>query len=307
MHRKGNAYYYVTRQHKWIPLGSDLAMAKVKWASLEGNQLGKFAGLAGKFLAECMSDLAASTQARYINMAKTLVQVFGEMPLASIKPHHIGTFLDSHHAKQSANGQVALMSSMFERAMRWGWADANPCRGVRRNKTNVRDRYLTDDEYNAVKGHVADWVACAMDISMLTGCRKADTVKVMLADITEDGLLIQQGKTKKRQLFMWSPELQEVIDRARSLDRPIKSFYLLGSKNGQPYSPRAIDSAFRRACKKLGIVNAQVRDIRAKAATDAKAQGQDYQALLGHSTRAMSDRYIKNRQADRVEPLRKKF
>ena len=50
--------------------------------------------------------------------------------------------------------------------------------------------------------------------------------------------------------------------------------------------------------------DAHFHDIRAKAATDAKAQGMDYQGLLGHSSQAMSDRYVKLREISRVETLK---
>jgi integrase len=197
------------------------------------------------------------------------------------------------------------MSNVFKLAVRRGYIDRNPCQGIDFNTTNKREVFLTDEQYNLVKSNVADWIQCAMDISMLTGCRKCDTVKIMLSDITDEGLLIQQQKTGHKQLFLWNDELRKVIDRAKQLDRPIRSFYLLGSKRGQPYSERSIDNAFRRAKDKLGLGDIQVRDIRAKAATEAKDNGQDYQSLLGHSTKAMSDRYIKNRKAVKVEPLQK--
>lgn len=37
---------------------------------------------------------------------------------------------------------------------------------------------------------------------------------------------------------------------------------------------------------------------------EAKQQGQDYQVLLGHASRSMSDKYIKRREIERVEPVK---
>jgi integrase len=48
-------------------------------------------------------------------------------------------------------------------------------------------------------------------------------------------------------------------------------------------------------------------DIRAKAATDSKGEGLDYQALLGHSKRDMSDRYVKARTTDKVAARNKEL
>lgn len=43
-----------------------------------------------------------------------------------------------------------------------------------------------------------------------------------------------------------------------------------------------------------------------KAATDAKKLGMDYQKLLGHTNKAMSDRYIRLREVDQITPLPKR-
>jgi integrase len=64
--------------------------------------------------------------------------------------------------------------------------------------------------------------------------------------------------------------------------------------------------AWRAACEAAGVV-AQFRDIRSKAATDAKRGGQNYQALLGHANPAMSERYIKRRETVMAEPVRRKL
>ena len=44
------------------------------------------------------------------------------------------------------------------------------------------------------------------------------------------------------------------------------------------------------------------RDIRAKAGTDKKREGGDAQVFLGHNSSAMTDKYIRNREGDRVSP-----
>jgi integrase len=61
----------------------------------------------------------------------------------------------------------------------------------------------------------------------------------------------------------------------------------------------------RSARNAAGVPDAQFRDLRAKAATDAEAAGMDYQAILGHTTRAMSDRYVKAMRTIKAQPLRK--
>src|SRR5262249_9850539 len=45
-----------------------------------------------------------------------------------------------------ANRAVALLSKAFSLAVRWGWRETNPCKGVKRNTEHNRERYLTADE-----------------------------------------------------------------------------------------------------------------------------------------------------------------
>lgn len=49
----------------------------------------------------------------------------------------------------------------------------------------------------------------------------------------------------------------------------------------------------------------RTRDVRAKAATDAAHAGLDYQAMLGHSERRMSERYVKVRATVQAPTLRR--
>jgi integrase len=70
---------------------------------------------------------------------------------------------------------------------------------------------------------------------------------------------------------------------------------------------RSVTEAYAalRAAKAAKVADAHFHDIRGKAATDAKRDGLDYQAMLGHSTKRMSDRYIHGKESVRVEPMRR--
>src|SRR5262249_50302283 len=46
-------------------------------------------------------------------------------------------------ATYQANRVVAVLSKMFSLAVRWGWRESNPCRGIGRNREHARRRYLT--------------------------------------------------------------------------------------------------------------------------------------------------------------------
>jgi integrase len=73
------------------------------------------------------------------------------------------------------------------------------------------------------------------------------------------------------------------------------SLFVLGDKRGRPYTVSRLARAWTLAREAAGVLDVHFHDLRAKAATDAKALGLDHQALLGHKSRAMSDKYVKLR------------
>ena len=59
--------------------------------------------------------------------------------------------------------------------------------------------------------------------------------------------------------------------------------------------------------KRVGLSDDVVfHDIRGKAATDASEQGINAQKLLGHESGIQTERYIKQREFEKVTPLNKK-
>lgn len=309
MHRKGEAYYHVTSSmpRKWTCLGSSLPQAKLKWAELEmvGSDDKTFETLAERYMAECMDGKSDSWKRDSRNRASLLVRVFGKMRMTEIKPHHVAEFLDAHPSKASANQHIILMGVMYQMGMRWGWVEINPTKGVRKNTIAQRDRYITDDEYMAIRGHALPWLQAMMDLSYLTGMRISDVLKLRLADIQPDGLYVQQKKTGKKQVFEITPDLQGVIDFARSIDKPVQSLLLFSGRAGRPIGYHAVNFQWAKACELANVKDVHFHDLRAKSGTDAKRNGIDYQALLGHTKRDMSDRYVKSREVDRVTPNRK--
>lgn len=307
MRKKGNAYYHVGL--RWTPLGSDLAIAKLRWAELEGvNNHKTFNAALDKFLAsKDFAKLAANTQRSYRAQETILRKTFGQMNCASITPAHIYQFLDKHPSPSAANVGVNVMSKSLEIARKLGWVRDNPCVNTPRNATEGRRRYLNDSEYQTINQHASEALRAIMRVTYLTGQRMVDIIKMRLSDITDEGILVVQQKTGKKQLFLWTDELREAIAEAKALERPIRGMTLFCTRTGRPYNDSNLRKQWATACEKAGVENAQFRDLRSKAATDAAELNQDYQAILGHTSKAMSDKYVKQFATQKVTPLRKKI
>jgi integrase len=318
MYLKHGAYYYVSRENKWIRLSSDKAIAFSKWAEIEGETprasgsdkpiAGSMAALIEKYMVEIAPKKAKATYQSNLAEANNLKEVFGSMLVLEVRPTHIAKYLDIRglNAPIRANREVSLLSHMFSYAMRWGQVDRNPCLGVAKHPEKGRDRYITDQEFEAVKNIASDLIATVMDFAYITALRKGDILKLRLDQITDEGIWITQSKTGSKQLYEWTKGLHEVVARATQLKRPIRGLHLFCTRKGQPYSDSGFKAMWQRVqvkWAKSGGERFTFHDIRAKALTDAKRMGMDAQSLAGHATSAMTEHYIKQRDYKKVTPL----
>ena len=71
---------------------------------------------------------------------------------------------------------------------------------------------------------------------------------------------------------------------------------LFSQRGGKPLKLTTIRQQWVLACQKAGVENTQLRDLRAMAGTEAKRQGIDPTALLGHADAKMTRRYLRDRE-----------
>ncbi len=310
MHRKGGAYYYVqsSRPRRWISLGSDRVKALISYAQLEQTALDgsliTFGVIAERYRKEVIPLKAYGTQKEYSRAIDALRDVFDSMPLEAIGPEHVRKYLDSRTKKVTANREIAVLSTIFNRAREWGYTKiANPCQGVHRNRELGRDRYVTDEEYRLLYAHADPILQDAMDLAYYTGQRVGDVLRMKRADIQDGALSVRQAKTKARLRIAIEGELAAVLDRITA--RAVVGVYLLTTERGDRLSHRQLRWRFDRA-RDAAKVDFQFRDLRAKAATDMENLEQA-QKLLGHATRDMTEHYTKKRAGEKVRPVRRKL
>ena len=311
MHLKSGTFYYVTTTlpRKWISLGKDIVAARRKWAELERGDScsASLSSLIDEWIeTEAYTALSLNTRRVYKSAIKQLKAVFEEFPtVADIKPHHVAAWLDAHDSKVMANTGKSILSNVLAIAVRRGLIERNPAREVDNLTVKRRTRYLTDEEYLAIRAKAHPVLAAAMDLSYATGGRIGDILEIRLSHISPEGLLIRQETTNKLQMFSRNPALDKALENARSIPRSVRGLFLLCTERGRKYQYAVLNRLWIEARTAAGVENARFHDIRGKSATDAKRSGQDYQALLGHTTKAMSDSYIKLEDAQIVEPLKR--
>ena len=139
MYLKHGAFYYVSRENKWIRLSDDKAIAFAKWAEIEGETprengsekpLAESVGaLIEKYMIEIAPRKAKSTYQGNLIEAKNLKDVFGKMPVLEIRPMHIAKYLDIRGIKAPI-GQI-------EKSLYFPIYSAMQCVGVKLTETLV--------------------------------------------------------------------------------------------------------------------------------------------------------------------------
>lgn len=256
---------------------------------------------------EVLPTLRPHTQRNYTQYVALLEAVFCHVAIDSVRPRDIAEYLRvrGEASKVRANREKALFSTIFNHARSWGYTDAtNPCFGIKGFKVKARDRYVSDEEYLAVWSVSHPTVQDAMDLSLLTGQRPADVLKILISDIAGGTLQVAQNKTGKKLRISIEGQLAEVIDRIMSQPRNAASRFLLQDSNSQGLNYTTLRSRFDKARKAAGV-SFQFRDLRAKAATDTEDLAHA-QSLLGHRNRSTTEIYTRERRGDLVRPLQRK-
>lgn len=334
VNKKGKITFYyfynckgTKSKQKEIPLGKDLAEAKVKWAESEKVTLPKKDKILKKhtlgylfdlFMERIAPERAFKTQQGYKEQLTQLRKVFENAPIKSIKPFHIAQYRDARSAKVRANREVSTLRVIYNYAIEWGMAEYNPAKEIKKNKEKPRTYYAEDDVFFSVYKNAKDELKDTIMLAYLTGQRPADIHKIEVTHITNDHLFVGQNKTGHKLKIKLNNEkgrnaLGIIIDHILSKKKD-DSPYLI-SINGQKMSNSmrrhrfedarltAINEALKD--KKLDLADRikqfQFRDIRPKSASDMNDVTLASK-LLGHSKEDITRR-IYVRKGQEVEPL----
>ena len=310
MYLRSGGYYFVDYLNKWHNLGRIYSKAMAEYGQLTDpdKPCKTISELLDRYLLEVAPLKAEATYKANISASKYIRAALGHIHINQLTPKLIYQYTDARKKTPvSANRELALLSHMYKKAIRWGYTDTNPCYRVEKFKEVPRDRYIEDWEYLAFREFAGPLVSAYMDFKLLTGLRKCDILRIRLSDIKEDGIHVHVSKSNKALIIEWSGSLREAFRNIRKLDRPVKGMYLFTTRKGQPYSDSGFSSIWQRKMRKAikeGIIKERFRDhdIRAKTGSDSKDL-QHASELLAHADKKITDRYYR-RKEQKVSPLR---
>ncbi|MBB04110.1 MAG: integrase [Pseudooceanicola sp.] len=308
---KNGAFYYLKpiikagkTTTKWLRLGKTEREMYQRLAELKSDGTGLMSAIIQRYREEVLSKKADNTQNSQGKQLDRLNQAFGHMRPADIRTVHIARYHDlvGQSGIYQANRELSLVKHVLKLAQRWGYIDHNPASDVSRFTEKPRDRYITDDEYVAVRSMARVWIQVIMDICYVTGQRRVDILNLKRSDLRDDGVHIRQSKTGKRLVLEWSNDLRFALSRALTElhTGEVSSLYVICDDKGQRRTDAAFTTAWTRLmnqCIEAGVIGDkfQFRDIRGKAGSESDGK------QLGHQSSATLERHYK-RLPERVKP-----
>ncbi|MGF6635239.1 tyrosine-type recombinase/integrase [Paraburkholderia sp. MM6662-R1] len=174
----------------------------------------------------------------------------------------------SKEHKVTANRVLALVSSIFGKAIEWGiWNHINPCKGIRKHSENSRDRFLQPDElpkfFVQVLAYPNATVRDYILVSLLTGARRSNVLAMSWDEVNlERGeWRIPETKNGTPQSVPLVPDAVEILHaRKKSAACADSQFVFPGSgESGHLVEPK---KAWQIILDKAGIADLRLHDLR---------------------------------------------
>lgn len=300
VHHRHGAYYLVIKG-KYELLGHDLKTALAEYSQRFAPAADGMAGLIDQALAAMRPRLSPSTWSQYQVAAAKLKHMLGDFTPQQLLPRHIAQLkLKLADTPAMCNRCLSVLRNVFDYALEHQLVDSNPALGIKRYNEPKRRRLISMEEFKALHAAAVPRLQVVMDLLYLTGQRVQDVLRIKRADLLEEGIYFEQDKTEARLIVGWSPELRAAVARAQALSGKVQGFTLLQGRHGKPVDYKTTYEQWVKLCKDCGIEDADLRDIRAMSATAIKAQGGDPTALLGHKSKSMTERYLRDRIVPKV-------
>jgi integrase len=268
----------------------------------ENRAAATIADLCARFERDYLPRKRPSTQRVYRQQIRTdILPAFGKMKVAAVSHADIDGF---HHrlsarAPTHANRSLAVLSRMFNLAIRWGWRTDNPCHGVERNQENKRHRYLTGAELTrlseALTGLRDQNAANAVRLLLLTGARQGELLAAKWRDIDlEAGVWAKPAATTKQAALHRVPlsaaAVQLLSEMRTQADDDAEWIFPARGGGHRPH----VNEAWIKARKGATLEGVRLHDLRHTYASVLASAGLSLPvigALLGHATPVTTHRY----------------
>jgi integrase len=260
------------------------------------------ADLAERYLTEHVAKLSKRSAVDYRSvLTHDVVPVLGKRKVAGVEREHIERL---HHeiskrAPVRANRALAITASMFGKAVDWKLRTDNPCKGVKKNREEGRERYLTPAELERLMAALAadqnQDCADIFRVLLLSGARRGEvlSLKFSALDLRQGVWVKPAGMTKQRKAHRvpLSGPLRQLL--AERLKRAGDAEYVFPGRSASG-ERQDLRYAWTRICKAAGIAGLRIHDLRHSHASFLVSAGFSLPtigAMLGHTQPRTTARY----------------
>ncbi|NQT80280.1 MAG: site-specific integrase [Candidatus Aminicenantes bacterium] len=181
------------------------------------------------------------------------------------------------------NREIALLKTIFYKAVEWGRLDSNPLKSVKTFKEpNPKDITLSLDEMRDLIEIANNHLKPILIIALNTGMRRGEILSLKWENIKFEKRYIHIENTKNgrsREVPMNDPVIKSLSAIPQSSE-----FVFYNPKTGGPI--KDVKKSFKTACKNVGIKRLRFHDLRHVAASRMVEAGIDIvtvSRILGHS------------------------
>ena len=261
------------------------------------------ADLADRFVADELPKRRASTRADYAGMIRLYIRpALGQLKIAEVCHADVEKLHRkiAEDAPYRANRTVAVLSRMFNLAIKWRMRADNPAKGIEHRPEEKRERYLSPAEIVRLAEALAarpGASANAIRLLLLTGARRGEALGATWEQFDlEAGVWTKPAaSTKQNKLHrvpLSAPALQLLVDMREAITpRPASPFLFPGAE-GKPQGD--LKKFWASICKDAQLEGVRVHDLRHTYASVLASAGiglHTIGALLGHSQPATTHRY----------------
>ncbi len=242
------------------------------------------------------------------NLELHILPALGAKRLAEITAADIAQFHIGRGACPSnANRCLALLSHIFAIGAKWGALPAgfNPCRGIKRFRERIRERFLSAEEVVSLGRALSevdgaggnaqeDWRPVnILRLLVYTGARLSEILTLQWGWIHwEEGYArLPDSKTGTKTVPLPQPAL-DVLRRVSEDHGRQSKFVFPGARSGTHFT--GIQKPWQRIRVRAGLPDVRIHDLRHCFASTAVAHGESLYlvgAVLGHRTTSTTQRY----------------
>lgn len=332
--RRGSRVYYryrhpVTKKEHGVGTDLDLAIEAAELlnerharptvrdviARIEGTSTPLSEWIDGFLTSYAKKGRAANTEKQIRLSTAVIRERIGTRNTQTLSTGELQQFLDTFPPVMADKHRATLIM-IYRWAIGRDLTTRNVAEHTEANRQAPKRKRLDEAAFWAIYAQAPGYLQRAMALALVTGQRRGDLLRMKFSDIRDGVLYWEQEKTKWKGGMPVEGFLAEVIAACRATGAV--SEYLIHhatdigrARAGQKIKLNRITQKFAQIRDATGLFDGwedgtrpTFHEIRSLAGRLADAAGHDPQKLLGHLSRATTDRYLNRRGSEyiRVEP-----